>query len=211
MRKISHFLLILFIPILTLILTLVFPSKAYAMTVGEIFTSPESILVRVQERIEYALTFNIDRKILVLEKHAKRRLDYAGKRAKEGDDTQTAVLVKSYEGTKKKENLLLKDAPVSVMELFKERVTEEQKTIEEIKDDVGDEVKNSIENTQKTIISDAIETVKTKEGEGKATEFAAKIADFVNPNVIPHVIKEDGGGGSEMAPGGGDKPNVIAE
>lgn len=184
------------------------PRQAHAAPLNDIFTSPDSLIVKIQERIEYFFAFNTEQKVIVLEKQAERRLAFAQKWAKEGDDTKTAALIEGYEGVKKKESLLLKDAPASVMKPVKDRIIEEQKTIEEIKDDVGDEVKDSIEDTQKTVIGDAIGMVKAKEGESKATEFAAKIADFVAPGVLEVVapginvidVKEDGGGGQTVAP-----------
>lgn len=185
-----------------------FPKPALAAPLDDIFSSPDSFIVKIQERIEYFFAFNTERKVVVLEKQAERRLAFAQKWAKEGDDTKTAALIESYEGVKKKESLLLKDAPASVMKPVKEKIIEEQKTIEEIKDDVGDKAKDSIEDTQKTVIGDAIGMVKAKEGEGKATEFAVKIADFVAPGVLEVVapginvidVKEDGGGGQTVAP-----------
>jgi len=53
------------------------PKTSNAVNLREILTSEGSIIVKMQEKIEYFFAFNVERKVEVLEKQAEKRLNMA--------------------------------------------------------------------------------------------------------------------------------------
>src|SRR3989304_6196434 len=84
------------------------PQQAHATTLNNIFFSPDSFIVKIQERIEYFFAFNTEKKIAVLEKQAERRLTQAENLAKTKNVDKISSLIKSYETLKETQGNLIK-------------------------------------------------------------------------------------------------------
>lgn len=176
------------------------PRQALAAPlVGDIFSSPDSLIVRVQERIEYFFAFNTKQKIIILEKQAERRLTRAENLVKTKDDDKVLSLIKSYETLKEKQSNLIEGAPTTVLTEAKERTVKQQARIEDIKKGMPGEAKEIIENSQRTVIKTMMDSSKAEEGEDEATEFAEEIK-----NVLDQGTRIFAPGTLEVAPGSPD-------
>ena len=193
-----------------------FPSQAHAAPLGNIFTSPDSFIVKIQERIEYFFAFTTDRKIIVLEKQAERRLTQAENLIKTKDVNKISSLIKSYETLKETQGNLIKAASTAVPAEVKEHTVQQQARIEGIKKDLPESTKEIIENSQKTVIKTVIDNLQDENSgtiENEATEFAEEVKNVLDPGsnifapgtneVAPGTLNV-APGASEVAPGGND-------
>lgn len=183
-------------PLLLLIIVffiLSFPQRASALSPRDILSSPDSLVVKIQERIEYFFAFNTEKKAAILEKQAERRLTRAKKLIKTKDVDEVSTLIKNYETLKEKQGDLVESASIAILPEIKERTIEQQKRIEDIKEAVPEETKEVIEDVQRTVVTTVIMNVRAKEGEGKATEFAEGVKEVLTPgsNVLEVVPGEN--------------------
>src|SRR3990170_5234543 len=151
MKQFNKGLKYLIILLIFTILTFISPQQAHASPLGDVFSSPDSIIVKIQERIEYFFAFKREQKVLVLDKQAERRLTRAENLVKTGDANKTLSLIKNYETLKEKQGDLIKIAPTTVLAEVKERTIKQQARIEDIKKDMSDETKELIEDGQITV------------------------------------------------------------
>ncbi|OGJ21421.1 MAG: hypothetical protein A2804_03355 [Candidatus Pacebacteria bacterium RIFCSPHIGHO2_01_FULL_46_10] len=182
------------------------PKLTLAAPLGDIFSSQDSLFVRIQERIEYFFAFNIQQKVIVLEKQAERRLTRAENLVKTKDVGQALSLIKSYEILKEKQGDLIGGAPATVLDKAKEQTIKQQARIEDMKEDMPEEAKELIEDGQKTVIKTMMDTIDdsgTKEDKDEATEFAEEIKNVIDPgsNIFAPGTLEVAPGTSEVAPG----------
>src|SRR3989344_5128143 len=136
-----------------------FPSQAHAAPLGNIFTSPDSFIVKIQERIEYFFAFTTDRKIIVLEKQAERRLAQAENLIKTKDVNKVSSLIKSYETLKETQGDLIKSASITVPAEVKEQTVQQQARIENMKEDLPEGTQEMIEGSQKTVIKTMMDNI----------------------------------------------------
>src|SRR3989338_6062634 len=116
------FKLLTFLTVFLVIFAFLFsPQPVYAASLGNIFTSPDSFFVKIQERIEYFFAFNTEQKITVLEKQAERRLAQAENLIKTKDVNKVSSLIKSYETLKETQGDLIKSASITVPAEVKEQ------------------------------------------------------------------------------------------
>ena len=202
---------------LVLFAFLSFPSQAHAAPLNDIFTSPDSFIVKIQERIESFFAFTTDRKIIVLEKQAERRLTQAENLVKAKDIGKVSSLIKSYETLKENQGNLIKEASTTVPAEVKEHTVQQQARIENIKKDLSKETKEIIENSQRTVIKTVIDNLQDESGtteiENEASEFAEEVKNVLDPGsnifapgtneVTPGTLNV-APGASEVAPGGND-------
>ena len=182
------------------------PKPTLAAPLGDIFSSQDSLFVRIQERIEYFFAFNVQQKVIVLEKQAERRLTRAENLVKTKDVGQVLSLIKSYETLKEKQGDLIRGAPTTVLDKAKEQTIKQQARIEVMKEDMSEEAKELIEDGQKTVIKTMIDTIDdsgTKENKDEATEFAEEIKNVIDPgsNIFVPGTNEVAPGTLEVAPG----------
>ena len=182
------------------------PKLTLAAPLGDIFSSQDSLFVRIQERIEYFFAFNIQQKVIVLEKQAERRLTRAENLVKTKDVGQALSLIKSYEILKEKQGDLIGGAPATVLDKAKEQTIKQQARIEDMKEDMPEEAKELIEDGQKTVIKTMMDTIDdsgTKEDKDEATEFAEEIKNVIDPgsNIFVPGTNEVAPGTLEVAPG----------
>ena len=69
------------------------PRTARAVDLREVLTSEDSIVVKIQERIEYFFAFKVENKITVLDKHAEKRLVAAQDYAQEGNNEKVQSIL----------------------------------------------------------------------------------------------------------------------
>lgn len=172
------------------------PQQAHATSLNDIFSSPNSLFVKIQERIEYFFAFRIEQKVTVLEKQAERRLRQAENLVKTKDVDQALPLIKSYQTLKEKQGDLIKDAPLTALANAKEQTIRQQARIEEIKKNIPDEVDNIIEDSQREVMKTMVDNIKTEEDESKVTEFAEEVKNVLDPG--SHIFAP---GTNEVAPG----------
>src|SRR3989344_8529321 len=108
------------------------PQPAHAATLNDLFTSPDSFLVKIQERIESFFAFRTEQKITVLERQAERRLTSAENLTKTKDVDKVPSLIKSYETLKEEQGNLIKAASITVPTEVKEQTVKQQARIEDI-------------------------------------------------------------------------------
>jgi len=107
------------------------PRTSKAVDLQEVLTSEDSIVVKIQEGIEYLFAFRIEKKVEVLEKHAEKRLVRAEGYAEEGNNERVQNLLQNYLQIKEKQNDLLgKTDDGDVLGAVTQRTIEQQKTIE---------------------------------------------------------------------------------
>lgn len=112
---------------------LLFPSQATAFSLSGLFSSQDSWLTRLQEKIEVTLARNTDDKIKVLERQAQKRLDLAKKQAEKGNFSAATALIKSYQTVKGKEGTILVKASPALMIQAQEQTLKQQSQIEDLK------------------------------------------------------------------------------
>jgi len=193
--------------ILTLIIfTFMFFAKpAFATSLGGIFHSPDSLIVKIQERFEYLFAFNAEKKVVVLEKQANRRLTGAEKMIVSGNTDKSLSFVRDYETLKEKQGDIIKNAPASVLSEAKKQTVEQQDRIEDIKKDMPDEARDTIEEAQKTAIKTMVDNIKTQKPKNEieeVTKFIKEVKDVIEPGSVEvlEFAREIAPGAFEVAP-----------
>lgn len=208
--------------VFVLLLFVVFkPSSSYAVDFKEMFTSGDSMIVRIVEGVEYIFTFTAEKKVEVLEKHAERKLETAKQYAQKGQEEKVQSMMLRYEKIKERLGKIVeKNIDGDVLGSVEERLINQQTTIEEIKGMVGTSVKNEIVQVQEKVVNDTAKWVVEVNGPEGQTEFFQKVEHVWAPGTGPGgeagVVVE--GGEMKFAPGteqGGpseqDIQNVVIE
>lgn len=180
------------------------PRQAHATFLDDIFSSQDSLIVRIQERIEYFFAFTTEQKVSVLEKQAERRLTQAENLVKTKDVDQIPSLIKSYETLKEKQGDLIGEAPTAVLAEAKARTVKQQARIEDMKEDISDDEKEIIEESQRTVIQTMIDTIDDSSvTEDGANEFAEDIKNVLDPgsNIFAPGTNDVAPGTLDVAPG----------
>ena len=197
------------------------PRTSKAVDFQGVLTSEDSIVVKIQEGIEYFFAFKIEKKVEVLEKHAEKRLVRAEGYAEEGNNEKVQNLLQNYLQIKEKQNNLLGETDDgNVLGAVTQRTIEQQKTIEVIKTKIDVEVKQQVIQVQEKVVNQVAQRVIDVDGSDGATEFFQKVENVWAPGTGPGgesgvVIK---GGTMQFAPGtsaggesGADIQNVVVE
>lgn len=185
-------------------ITLVAPKTSKAIDLQEILTSENSIVTRIQESIEYFFTFKIENKIQVLDKHAEKRLTLAQGYAEEGKNEMVQNLIQNYLSIKDRQNVLLgKTDSGEVLGMVTERVIEQQKTMEEIKEKVDGDTQQNMIQVQEQVVNQIAQRVVVINGTEGQTEFFNNVEHVWAPGTGPGgeagVVIE--GGAMQFAPG----------
>ncbi|PIS21744.1 hypothetical protein COY33_01880 [candidate division WWE3 bacterium CG_4_10_14_0_2_um_filter_42_7] len=206
----------IFLTFLVFTIAFLFPRPARAVSLNDIFSSPDSLVVKIQEGIEYFFAFKVEQKIAVLEKHAEKRLVTAQGYAEEGDSGKVQNLLQNYLQIKERQNNLLgENTDGNVLGAVQERTIEQQKTMEEIKTKVGEDVKQEVIQVQEQVVNQVAERVIEVNGTEGQTEFFQKVehvwAEGTGPGGEAGIVIE--GGGSQFAPGteSGGQSGVVIE
>jgi len=203
-------------------LSLFTPKTASAVDFQEILTSGNSIVVKIQEGVEYFLAFKIEQKVQVLEKHAEKRLVLAQGFAEEGNEEKVQNMLQNYLQIKERQNDLLgKTSDGDVLGAVEERTIEQQKTMEGIKTKIDSkDGKQEIVQVQEQVVNQVAKRVIDVNGSEGQTEFFQKVEHVWAPGTGPGgtagVVIE--GGTMQFAPGtsaggasGADIKNVVIE
>ncbi|MBU0998378.1 hypothetical protein KJ570_02520 [Patescibacteria group bacterium] len=197
------------------------PRTSKAVDLQDVLTSEDSIVVKIQEGIEYFFAFRIEKKVEVLEKHAEKRLVRAQGYAEEGNNEKVQNSLQNYLQIKEKQNNLLgKTNDGDVLGAVTERTIEQQKTIEVIKTKIDVDVKQQVIQVQEQVVNQVAERIVEVNGSEGQTEFFQKVEHVWAPGTGPGgesgVVIE--GGTMQFAPGtsaggtsGADIQNVVVE
>lgn len=197
------------------------PKTSKAVDLREVLTSEDSIVVKIQEGLEYFFAFRVENKVAVLEKHAEKRLVMAQGYADQGNNEKVRNLLQNYLQIKERQNNLLgKTRNGDVLGAVEERTIEQQKTMEEIKTKIDGDGKQEVIQVQEQVVNQVAQRIIDVNGKEGATEFFNKVehvwAPGTGPGGVSGVVVE--GGTMQFAPGtsaggssGADIKTVVVE
>ncbi len=186
-------------------IVLVVPKTSKAVDFQEVLTSENSIIVKIQEGVEYFFTFKVEDKILVLEKQAEKRLVMAQSYADKGNNDRLRDLLQNYLQIKEKQDSLLgKIDGGEVLGAVEERTIEQQMTMEEIKTKIDENGKRNVIQVQEQVVNQVAQRVVEVNGAEGRTEFFNKVEHVWAPGTGPggeSGVVYEGGGKLIFAPG----------
>jgi hypothetical protein len=206
------------------------PKTSKAVDFKEVLTSEKSVIVKIQERLEYFFAFKVETKVLVLEKHAEKRLGMAQGYAEKGKNERVQNVLQSYLQIKGRQNDLLgKTEAENMLGTVEENTIEQQITMEDIKTKIDEDGKQKIVKVQEQVVNQIAQRIIEINGPEGQTEFFNKVEHVWAPGTGPG--GEAGttfapgtsgtgtsgttieGGGTQFAPGtsGGGQGGVIIE
>lgn len=212
---------ILFLLFFFFFFSLFLPKSSKAIDLKEALTSETSIVVKIQEGIQYFFAFGVEKKVEVLEKQAEKRLALAQGYAQEGNNERVQNLLQDYLQIKEKQNDLLgKIDNGDVLGEVAERTIEQQKTMEEIKTKIDEGERGQVIEVQEQVVNQVAERIVEVNGTEGQTEFFQKVEHVWAPGTGPGgeagVVIE--GGTMQFAPGtsgggssGADIQNTVIE
>ena len=168
-----------------------------------------SIVTRIQEGVQYFFTFNVEKKVELLEKYAEKRLVMTQEYANEGDDEKVQNTMQNYLQIKEKQNNLLgKNEVGGVLGAVQERTINQQKTMEGIKTIVGEDMKQEVMLVQERVVNQVAQRVVDVDGTEGRDEFLQNVGHVWAPGTGP-----GGEGGTTYAPGtsAGGTGGVVIE
>lgn len=180
------------------------PRTSKAIDFQDVLTSENSIVVKIQEGIEYFFAFRVENKVMVLEKHAEKRLVRAEGYAEEGNNEKVQNVMQNYLQIKERQNNLLgKVNDGEVLRAVEERTIEQQKIMEGIKTKINEDTKQEVIQVQEKVVNQVAERIVETNGSEGATEFFQKVEHVWAPGTGPGgesgVVIE--GGTIQFAPG----------
>jgi len=182
----KFFKLFKFLTFLAIVFVLLALRPVQAAPLDNIFSSPDSIVVKVQEGVEYFFAFKVEKKVTILEKHADKRLVLAQDYAEEGNNKKVKNLLQSYQQIKEKQNNLLeKINDGKVLGMVEERTVEQQKTMEKIKNRVDVGTKDVVIQVQEQVVNQVAQRVVVVNGTEGQTEFFQKVEHVWAPGTGP--------------------------
>ena len=181
-------------------ISLFIPKTSKALDLQETLTSENSIIVKIQEGLQYFFAFRIENKVQVLEQHAEKRLTMAQGYAEEGNGERVQNLMQSYLQIKERQNNLLdKTDDKDILGMVEERTIEQQKTMEEIKNKIDDNGKQGVIDVQEQVVNQVAQRIVVQNGTEGQTEFLNEVLHVWAPGTGP------GGGESGVVYAGGGK------
>ncbi|MDD3679847.1 MAG: DUF5667 domain-containing protein [Candidatus Shapirobacteria bacterium] len=176
------------------------PKTSQAIELPETLASENSIVIKIQEGIEYFFAFRTENKITVLEKHAEKRLIMAQGYVEEGKNDRVQSVLQSYLQIKERQNNLLeKTVEGKILGIVQERTIEQQKTMEEIKTKIDEGVKQKVVQVQEQVVNQVAKKVVDINGPEGVTEFLGQVARVWAPGTGP------GGEGGHVWAGGAER------
>lgn len=232
--KIIKYLLIFFL------VGLAIPKTSLAFDFREVFTSGDSIVVKIRERVEYFFANSLDKKVEVLEKQADRRLEAASNNVENGDDKKVPNLLQNYLQIKNIQNDLLENTDEEVLDKVQERTLGQQIVMEGIKGKIDVDGKQGVAQVQEQVVNQVAQRIVEVNGKEGQTEFFNKVEHVWAPGTGPggpapgvvyeggariifapgtsaggeSGVKYEGGAGQQFAPGtssGGGGGNAGAD
>jgi hypothetical protein len=199
--------------------SLFIPKTSQAFDLRETLTSENSIVVKIQEGVEYFFAFKVENKVQVLEKQAEKRLVMAQGYAEQGNNERVQNLIQNYLQIKERQNDLLgKTDDKEVLGVVEERTVEQQKTMEEIKNKIDVSGKQDVMQVQEQVVNQVAKRVIDVNGKEGQTEFLNEVLHVWAPGTGPgggeSGVVYAGGGKLIFAPGtgsGGGTSGVVIE
>lgn len=191
MMKIKKLLVVL----LFLFVGLIVPRVTQAFDIREVFTSGDSVVVKIRERIEYFFANNLGKKVEVLERQADRRLETARNKVESGDDKNVPNLLQNYLQIKDRQNDLLDDVDEEVIGKVEERTLGQQMIMEGMKDKIDEGTTREMIQVQEQVVNQVAQRVVEVNGKEGQTEFFEKVENVWAPGTGP----------------GGPAPGVVYE
>ncbi len=182
--------------LLFLTLIFLFPKNTLA---ADTLTTGETVITKIEEAVVYFFTYKTENKVQVLENNAEKRLVWAQNYIEGGDEEKAQNMVQSYLNIKEKQNDLLGKVDGEVLGIVAERTIEQQKTMEQIKTQVGDNLKQEVVQVQERVVNQVAERIIVVNGSEGQTEFFQKVEHVWAPGTGP------GGGESGVVYEGGGK------
>jgi hypothetical protein len=163
------------------------PKTSKAIDLPEALTSDNSIILKIQEGIEYFFTFKVENKVQVLEQHAEKRLTMAQKYVDQKDNKKIQNMFQSYLQIKEKQIDLLEktENKKDVLEDVGERTIEQQKTMEELKTKLNEDGKQNVINIQEKVVNQVSQRIIEVNGPEGQTEFLNKVEHVWAPGTGP--------------------------
>jgi hypothetical protein len=198
--------------------SLFIPNISKAASLQESLTSENSIFVKIQEGVQYFFAFGVGKKIGVLEKQAEKRLAMAQGYAEKGNGERVQNLMQSYLQIKERQNSLLdKNDNNDVLSQVEDRTIEQQKTMEEIKNIIIDDMgKQGVIDVQEQVVNQVAQRIVVQNGTEGQTEFLNEVLHVWAPGTGPggEAGTVYAGGGKLIyapgtGPGGGEAGVVI--
>ncbi len=186
---------------------LLVPKTSKAVDIQEALTSENSIIVKIQEGVEYFFAFRIENKVQVLEKQAEKRLVMAQGYADKGNNDRVQNLLQNYLQIKERQNSLLGEIDnAEVLGAVEERTIEQQKTMEEIKTKINEDGKQDVIQVQEQVVNQVAQRVVEVNGTEGQTQFLNEVVHVWAPGTGPGGeagVVYMGGGKLIYAPGTG--------
>jgi len=176
------------------------PKTSQAIDLKEILTSEDSIVVKIQEGIEYFFAFRVENKVAVLERHAEKRLVMAQGYAEQGNNERVQNLLQNYLQIKERQNNLLgRTDDGEVLGLVEERTIEQQKIMEKIKNIIiDDNGKQGVIDVQEQVVNQVAQRIVVQNGTEGQMEFLNEVLHVWAPGTGP------GGGAAGVVIEGGE-------
>jgi hypothetical protein len=186
------------------VLLLVSPQTSHAAS-ANIFSSPDSFVVKAVETVEYFFAFKVEQKVQVLEKHAEKRLLMAQDYIEEKDNQGIENMIQNYQQIKERQNNLLgKTEDGDVLGTVAHQTVQQQRVMEEIKTGTDEDTKQKVIRVQEQVVNQVAKRVIDANGPEGATEFLNEVVHVWAPGTGPGggeagVVIE--GGQMRFAPG----------
>jgi hypothetical protein len=193
------------------------PKTSQAVDLKEALTSENSIVVKIQEGLQYLLAFRVENKVQVLEQQAEKRLTMAQTYADEGSGDRVQELMQSYLQIKERQNILLgKTDDKEVLGAVEERTVEQQRTMEQIKNRIDEDGKQNVIQVQEQVVNQVAKRIVDVNGTEGQTEFLNDVVHVWAPGTGPGGeagVVYEGGGKLIYAPGtsAGGEGGVVIE
>lgn len=195
---------ILLLVLLSFSICFLAPRTSKAVGLREALTSENSVIVKIQEGIEYFFAFKVENKVRVLERQAEKRLVMAESYAEKGNNEKVQNLLQNYLQIKERQNNLLgKTDNGEILGNVEERTIEQQKTMEKIKTKMNKDEKQDVIQVQEQVVNQVGQRIIEVNGTEGQTEFFNKVevvwAPGTGPGGVSGVVIE--GGTMQFAPG----------
>jgi hypothetical protein len=162
------------------------PKTSSAVSLREILTSEGSIIVKMQEKIEYFFAFKIENKVQVLEKHAEKRLTKAQEYVELKNNEKIQEVFQSYLQIKERQNNLLeKTDEKDVLKDVEEKTIGQQKIMEEIKTKLNEDGRKNVVNIQEKVVNQVSQRIIEVNGPEGQTEFLNNVEHVWAPGTGP--------------------------
>lgn len=189
-----------------------FPSTSKAVSIGEVISPENLTLLRLREQLQYFFAFKIENKVMVLEKHAEKRLVKAQNYADDGNNQGVQNMIQNYQEIKERQDgLLEKIDNKDIIDSVAQRTVEQQKTMETVKTRTDGDTTKQVIQVQERVVNQVAKHVVEVNGPEGTTQFLNEVVHVWAPGTGPGGeagVVYAGGGKLIFAPGTGPGGNA---